>query len=207
MGRIVREREEPALGRLARSCGRRPPARQLEPWYLCWPAVKIVREFQIVEYEARHATAFRDLNLSWIEEYFEVEEVDRRALLEPEDTILRPGGAILVAEAGDEILGVCALRHDSPGRYEVTKMAVRRDLRGHGIGRRLLCDVITHARLLGAKELFIISNTVLRPAIHLYRQLGFAEVPFPAEQEYARGNIALELNLTRKGRCPTRRCS
>ena len=35
-------------------------------------------EFRIVEYEPRHAEAFRDLNLSWIEEYFEVEEIDRR---------------------------------------------------------------------------------------------------------------------------------
>lgn len=154
-----------------------------------------MRQVRIVGYQPRHAVAFRDLNLAWIEEYFEVEEVDRRTLLHPEDTILRPGGEILVAEDGDEILGVCALRFDSPGRYEVTKMAVRQDLRGHGIGRRLLCEVISRAQALGAKQLFIVSNTVLQPAIHLYRQLGFAQVPLPAEQEYARGNIALELSL------------
>ncbi len=48
---------------------------------------------------------------------------------------------------------------------------------------------------MGAKQLFIISNTVLEPAIHLYRQLGFVEVPLPAEQEYDRGNIAFELAI------------
>lgn len=48
---------------------------------------------------------------------------------------------------------------------------------------------------MGARQLFIISNTVLEPAIHLYRRLGFAEVPLPPDREYARGNIALELDL------------
>lgn len=154
-----------------------------------------VSGLRVVAYQARHAAAFRDLNLAWIEERFELEEVDRRALLHPEETILRPGGAIRVAEGADGVLGVCALRYDTPGRYEVTKMAVREDLRGRGIGRLLLADVVSHARALGARELFIISNTVLAPAIRLYRQMGFVEVPLPAGQEYARGNIALELPL------------
>jgi len=153
-------------------------------------------EFRVVAYETRHADAFRDLNISWIEEYFEVEEIDRRYLLHPEETILRQGGAILVAEDRNGILGVCALVLHSPGRYEVSKMAVRTDVRGLGIGRRLLSEVISHARTLGARRLFIISNRILEPAIHLYRQLGFLEVPLPREQEYERGNIALELDLT-----------
>ena len=153
-------------------------------------------DFRVVEYEARHRDAFRDLNLSWIEEYFEVEELDRQQLLQPEDTILRPGGAILVAEDSEGVVGVCALLLESPGRYEVSKMAVDRDLRGRGIGRRLLSEVISHARGLGARQLSIRSNTVLEPAIHLYRQMGFLEVPLPAEQEYARANIALELVLS-----------
>jgi len=153
-------------------------------------------DLRIVEYEARHRDAFRDLNLSWIEEYFEVEEIDRRQLREPEQTILRPGGAILVAEDANGVVGVCALVCHSPGRYEVSKMAVRRDLRGNGIGRRILSEAILRARGLGAKQLFVISNTVLAPALHLYRQFGFLEVPLPAEQGYGRGNIALELDCS-----------
>ncbi len=154
-----------------------------------------LENIRIAEYEPRHAEAFRGLNLSWIEEYFEIEEVDRLQMLDPEATIIRPGGAILVAEDPRGVLGVCGLRYDSPGRYEVTKMAVREDTRGCGIGRRLLSEVVSHARLLGAEQLFIISNTVLAPAIHLYRQLGFVEVSHSTQQEYARGNIELELNL------------
>lgn len=153
-------------------------------------------DVRIEEYESRHASAFHDLNLSWIEEYFEVEDIDRRQLLEPEASILSPGGAIFVAETAAGVLAVCALLYESPGRYEVTKMAVRKDLRGQGIGRRLLSEVIARARGLGARELSILSNTVLEPAIHLYRALGFVEVPLPAGLQYARANIALELELT-----------
>ncbi|MCD6353409.1 MAG: GNAT family N-acetyltransferase, partial [Proteobacteria bacterium] len=113
----------------------------------------------------------------------------------PEDTIIRQGGAILIVEDHSGVLGVCGLRYDSPGRYEVTKMAIREDMRSRGIGRSLLSRVISHARQLGSKQLFIISNTVLAPAISLYRQLGFVDVPLSTQQEYARGNIELELNL------------
>lgn len=155
-----------------------------------------LENIKIVEYESRHADAFRDLNLAWIEEYFEVEDKDRQLLYNPEATIIRPGGAILVAEAPGEVLGVCGLRYDAPGRYEVTKMGVREDMRGCGIGGRLLSEVIKHASLLGAEQLFIISNTVLAPAISLYCKLGFVEVPMSTQKEYARGNIELELNLT-----------
>ena len=52
---------------------------------------------RIVPYEARHAAAFRELNLAWIEEHFAVEEPDRQQLLDPVATILAPGGAILIA--------------------------------------------------------------------------------------------------------------
>lgn len=156
-----------------------------------------LENIRIVEYESRHADAFRDLNLAWIEEYFEVEDLDRAQLGNPEATIIRPGGAILVAEVPGEVVGVCGLRYDPPGRYEVTKMGIREDMRGCGIGGHLLSEVIKHACQLGAEKIFIISNTVLAPAIHLYRKLGFVDVPSSTQKEYARGNIELELNLTK----------
>ena len=73
-------------------------------------------------------------------------------------------------------------------------MAVDRRLRGQGIGRILLAEVLRRARGLGALKLVIVSNTRLAPAIHLYRELGFVEVALES-CEYARGNIALELSL------------
>lgn len=152
-------------------------------------------EVQIVAFEPRHAEAFKDLNLAWIEEHFEVEEIDRTQLLDPEASILRPGGAILVAEDSSGVLGVCALLYEGPGLYEVSKMAVRRETRGLGVGRQLLSEAIAHARRLGAHKLTIFSNTLLEPAIHLYREMGFTEIPLPGDSSYDRCNISLELTL------------
>jgi GNAT superfamily N-acetyltransferase len=73
-------------------------------------------------------------------------------------------------------------------------MAVMRECRGTGIGKRLLDVVIDHARSIGAQRLEIISSTRLPPAIELYKQAGFVEVPLESDA-YARGNIALELRF------------
>jgi len=148
---------------------------------------------RVVPYTREHAAAFRELNLDWIEEYFTVEEIDRRHLLDPEGSIIATGGAIFMAEQDGAAVGCCALLDHGNGVYEVSKMAVQRSRRGGGIGRVLLDQVIERARAMGAVKLTIISNTILAPAIHLYRELGFHEVPL-ASDAYARGNIALELD-------------
>lgn len=151
---------------------------------------------KIIDFEPCHAAAFRDLNLAWIEAYFEVEDLDRQILFNPQQSIIEPGGAIRVIELDGEVVAVCALKYLSSGQYEITKMAVREDMRGSGIGRQLMVDVIAHAQKLGARRLRIISNTILESAIHLYRAFGFVEVDKTMQQEYARGNIELQLELT-----------
>ena len=149
----------------------------------------------ITDFRPCHAQAFRELNLAWIEKYFRIEPFDVETLSNPMDTVIRPGGAILVAETEGRVLGVCALLYRRSGCYEVSKMAVREDLQGKGIGRRLLTEVIHRARRMDAHTLLIISNTVLEPAIRLYRSLGFEEIAMEEDQPYERGNIALELAL------------
>lgn len=150
---------------------------------------------RIVGFKPTHAAAFRELNLDWIEEFFVVEELDRRHLDFPQDSFVDTGGAILVAELDGRVVGCCALLKHDDSIYEVSKMAVRREYRGAGIGKRLLRAVIEHARSIGARRLEIISSTRLPPAIELYKQAGFVEVPL-ASDAYARGNIALELRLS-----------
>ena len=149
---------------------------------------------RIVPFEDSHARAFRDLNLEWIERYFAVEDLDRRHLDHPRASFLDTGGAILMAQLEGEIVGCCGLlRHDAHV-YEVSKMAVSPACQGRGVGRRLLQEVIAHAKSIGARRLEIISSTRLDTALHLYRSVGFSEVPL-ASDAYARGNIALVLSL------------
>jgi GNAT superfamily N-acetyltransferase len=152
-------------------------------------------EVRIVDYEPRHREAFRDLNLAWIEEYFVVEEPDRRQLSDPESWILAPGGAILVAEVESEPVAVCALIAVGDGHYELAKMATRKDLRGSGVGRRLMLATLEKARAIGAHKVSLLSHHSLEPALRLYRSVGFVDVPVPPGNEYERADVAMELRL------------
>jgi GNAT superfamily N-acetyltransferase len=146
-----------------------------------------------------HRTVFRDLNLAWIEAHFVVEPRDRHELDDPEGHILAAGGQVFIAEAdgphGTEVLGTCALLTEADGACELAKMAVRATARGRGVGRALGESAIAAARARGAPRIDLLSNTVLTPAIALYRALGFVEAPLPAT-EYARANIKMTLDLT-----------
>ena len=114
------------------------------------------------------ATAFRTLNEEWITRYFALEAKDREILNDPVHSILQKGGHIFMAYSGGEPVGCVALIPMRDGVYELSKMAVSPHLRCRGIGRRLLQHAITQARSLGARSLFLGSNTRLKDAVRLY---------------------------------------
>ena len=160
-----------------------------------WP-LSIDDRLVIGLYEARFAPVFAALNLDWIEQWFEVEPIDREVLSDPERHIIRDGGEILFAVLEGNAVGTVALKNDRDGRFELTKMAVARDRRGSGIGRHLLDTALRRARQRGARGVYLYSNTVLEPAIALYRRVGFAEVPLgPGDDRYARSNIKMVLTF------------
>jgi GNAT superfamily N-acetyltransferase len=151
---------------------------------------------RVVDYKPRHHESFRALNLAWITKYFSVEDADRKALDDPENNILRPGGAIIMAEVDGESVGTCALVKCADGAYELAKMAVAPSAQGRGVGRALGEAAIARARSVGASRVELLSNTSLAPALALYRSLGFVEVPLP-KTDYRRANIKMVLDLSR----------
>jgi GNAT superfamily N-acetyltransferase len=153
-------------------------------------------EISVVPYSKNYCEAFRDLNLEWIKNYFEVEQADRDALDDPEGYILARGGFIFIALLNDQPIGVCALipRDDQQFPLELAKMAVSPLAQGKGVGTLLGNAIIEKARELNAKNLFLESNTILKPAIRLYKKLGFKEITgYPTP--YQRCNIQMELKL------------
>ena len=62
------------------------------------PIPTLGADIRVVAFEPRHAAAFRDLNLAWIERYFAIEDKDRYMLDHPDETIIASGGHILMAE-------------------------------------------------------------------------------------------------------------
>jgi GNAT superfamily N-acetyltransferase len=149
----------------------------------------------VVPYREELRAAFEQLNREWIEQYFEVEEADRQVFSNPEAAILEPGGQIFFALAGSDVVGTCAIVRHGPEEYEIAKMAVAPRARGQGLGDRLMEAAIGHALKCGARRIIIVSNTVLEPAIRLYRKHGFVPVPLSPNQRYQRVNIRLEREL------------
>ena len=151
---------------------------------------------KIVPYKPLYAGTFRKLNEEWITAYFKMEEPDYKALDHPKEYILNKGGVILVALYHDEPVGVCALikMNDPDYDYELAKMAVSPKAQGKNIGWLLGRAIIEKARSLGAKKLYLESNTVLKPAINLYYKLGFKKIT-GRTTPYERSNIQMELEL------------
>jgi len=56
--------------------------------------------------------------------------------------------------------------------------------------------IIERAKLLGAKRLYLESNTILKPAVNLYHKLGFEHIK-GATSPYERCNVQMEIFLNR----------
>ena len=151
-------------------------------------------QIEIVPYQSSHRDAFRVLNEEWLKGYAMYEPEDARVLADPEGTILAGGGAIVLALDGEAPIGTGALINEGNGRYELAKMAVTGRYRGQGIGRRIAEHLIEMARRRGAREVELVSATILPAATPLYRKLGFIEVPL-GENPYARADIRMVKTL------------
>lgn len=154
------------------------------------------RTVKIVDYRPEYLEVFKRLNIMWINSHWSLEPHDLEALCSPEDSILSKGGCILVALVDGAPLGVVALcrMENSEYDFELAKLAVDPEARGTGLGEAICRAAIERAEALGAKKIFLESNTLLKPAIGLYHKLGFTELKeyHPA---YERGDIQMELTI------------
>lgn len=150
----------------------------------------------IVPFEDKYHVHFKRLNQEWIDKYFIMEDADHNSLDNAQEYIINRGGDIIMALHNDEVVGTCALikTDNEEYQYELAKMAVSPKAQGLGIGWILGKEVIKIAKSKGAKNIYLESNTVLTPAITLYRKLGFKKItgiPSP----YERSNIQMVLDL------------
>jgi ribosomal protein S18 acetylase RimI-like enzyme len=150
---------------------------------------------KILDYEVEHQPYFEKFNRHWIEKYFVMEPVDEFVLTEPEEALLKPGGAILMATYNGEVAGAVALRKIDEVTYEFTKMAVDEKFRRKGIAEALSYASFEKAKDLGAEKVILYSNSILTGAIRLYEKLGFQHIPV-GNVEYKRSDVKMEINVT-----------
>lgn len=100
------------------------------------------------------------------------------------------GSSVLIAERGEEVLGMVVLRvsqthggeagdaeRDAERDAEIKRLWVDPAARGAGVGSALLADAATRARAAGAASLRLSVWDWRDDALGLYRARGFAVVP------------------------------
>lgn len=145
----------------------------------------------IFPFDSKNRDVFKALNSAWLEKYFEVEPIDQRVLSDPETYIIQKGGHIFFAEGDRKIVGTVALIKIDDTTVELSKMAVDEAFQGQGIGKILMNYCFEFAQQNNIKTIILYSNTALKPAIHLYRKLGFVELPVNQDL-YKRANIKMK---------------
>jgi ribosomal protein S18 acetylase RimI-like enzyme len=102
---------------------------------------------------------------------------------------------VLFALLGDTVVGTVALIPMGDDSFELAKMAVSPEHRGHGIGDRLMAASIEHTRASKKRSIILESNTKQDAAVALYRKCGFREIPLDPNSRFTRANIRMELRL------------
>lgn len=150
----------------------------------------------VIPFEEKYSAEFKHLNLEWLRQYFIVEPYDEYQLSHPVQEIIEKGGYIFLAKNDEHIIGTVALMKEDDRSFEITKMSVTKDSQGKGISKLLMNACIKIAEEKKWMRLFLYSNTLLVPAIQLYRRYGFTQIPLELNSHYNRTNIKMELKLT-----------
>jgi putative acetyltransferase len=106
-----------------------------------------------------------------------------------------PDGRLLLATSSGDPAGCVALRKLEPEICEMKRLYVRPRYRGKSLGRELAEKIIAEARQLGYKKLRLDTfEAIMKPAVAMYRQLGFREIP-PYRPNPIDGALYMELQL------------
>jgi len=125
---------------------------------------------------------------------FDLESKDSD-LKDLEQSYLRSGGTFEVLEnPNGNLLGTYGLFRLDRETCELRKMYFVPEIRGLGLGRRVLERAVDHARGLGYQRIVLETISVLKDAIRLYTRFGFA--PIAGAQVSARVDQAYILQLT-----------
>jgi DNA-binding MarR family transcriptional regulator/N-acetylglutamate synthase-like GNAT family acetyltransferase len=111
-------------------------------------------------------------------------EVGRTIPANPQD-LRPPNGIFMIARLDNRPVGCGAVKITGPGVGSIKRMWVSREVRGSGIGQRLLLALEKEAVALGIELVRLETNRSLHEAQDLYRRCGYREVEAFSHEPYA----------------------
>lgn len=145
----------------------------------------------LIEYDAKYKEDFIQFNKDWIIDNFGFLEDEDIKTFEKIEEELENGAMIYFVIEGDTALACCMAKPMKNGDWEICKLASNKNRPHKGCGSTAFEAAIQWAINHGAKRLFILSNSRLKAAIHIYEKFGFKEIKLN-NYEYERGDIAFE---------------
>lgn len=104
------------------------------------------------------------------------------------------GGTFLIAVASDgTVVGSCGVAPLEGSTWDLRKMYLRAEARGHGLGKRLLARALAFVRSRGGKRVELETASVLKEAIGLYQRAGFQPLHRPLQAQRCDKAFALDL--------------
>ncbi len=88
-----------------------------------------------------------------------------------------PNGEVLLASLNDAPVGTLMLKRRDDTVCEMNRMWVRPEGRGHGVGRRLIEDLMAAAREMGFRTMKLEALDERITAVPLYEKMGFRTDP------------------------------
>ncbi len=151
---------------------------------------------KIVEYDEKYKEQFIEFNTDWIVDNFGFLEKEDIDTFEQIESLLESGAMIYFAVEGDTVLATCMAIPGADKTWEICKLASNKSVSHKGAGSAVFKAVMDFAIGHGAKKLFLLSNSKLKPAVRIYEKFGFKEVKLD-DYEYERGDIAFEYVVRR----------
>jgi len=153
---------------------------------------------KIVEYQEQYKEYFIQFNTDWIVDNFGVLEKEDLDTFHHIEENLEKGAMIYFAVENENVLATCMAKPmDENGTWELCKLGSNKQLPHKGAGSAVFEAAMNWALSHDAKKLFILSNSSLKPALHIYEKYGFHEIKLN-DYEYVRGDIAFEYVVPNK---------
>jgi ribosomal protein S18 acetylase RimI-like enzyme len=108
-----------------------------------------------------------------------------RGISATDEEVSPPAGLFLLATLYAEPVGCGVLKFHPDAPAHLKRMWVAREVRGLGLGRRLLAELEAQAAARGVRTLQLETHHALDEAIGLYRTAGYREVPAFNDEPYA----------------------